>query len=199
MANWQDDELLLRPQLNCRTVFGTLHRRNLDFIQLAEVIGCKASVLAFKPTKTHLVQTVFRRALLTNYNHRCAISGLAIPELLVASHITPWAADEKLRANPTNGIALNALYDKAFDRHLISFDDEFRLVLSDRIKRQENNQMIQEYFFGFEGKVLEMLERFLPDREALKQIERLCTTFYINTKQKFNIKNHGESSVINKV
>lgn len=121
-----------------------------------------------RETKTRLVQTFFRRAVLTNYNHRCAISGLAIPELLVASHITPWAANEKLRANPTNGIALNALYDKAFDRHLISFDDEFRLVLSDRIKKQEKNQMIQEYFLGFEGKVLEMPRRFLPDREALK-------------------------------
>lgn len=121
-----------------------------------------------RETKTRLVQNFFRRAVLTNYNHRCAISGLAIPELLVASHITPWASNEKLRANTTNGIALNALYDKAFGRHLISFDDEFRLVLSDRIKKQENNQMVQEYFFGFEGKVLEMPERFLPDREALK-------------------------------
>ncbi len=122
----------------------------------------------FREVKTRLVQSFFRRTVLESYNYRCAISGLAIPELLVASHIIPWAQDESRRADPTNGIALNALYDKAFDRHLISFDEDFKLVVSEKIKAKAKDKIIQEYFLKFEGKELEMPYRFLPDREALE-------------------------------
>jgi putative restriction endonuclease len=121
-----------------------------------------------RTVKTRRVQAFFRRTVLESYNHRCAISGLSIPELLVASHIIPWSEDESRRADPTNGIALNALYDKAFDRKLISFDENFRLVLSDRIKKQYKDDMVKGYFLEFEGKELEMPYRFLPDSIGLK-------------------------------
>jgi putative restriction endonuclease len=114
------------------------------------------------------VQRFFRQTVLESYNNRCAISGLAIPELLVASHIIPWAEDESRRADPTNGIALNALYDKAFDRHLISFDEDFRLVLSERIKTRVKDEVVKEYFLKVEGKVLEMPYRFYPDISSMK-------------------------------
>ncbi len=125
-------------------------------------------------TKTRLAQNFFRRTVLESYNHRCAISGLAMPELLVASHIIPWAQNETRRADPTNGIALNALYDKAFDRHLISFDENFRLVLSNRIKAQRTDETVQEYFLKLEGKSLEMPYRFIPDKDALLAHKDKC-------------------------
>jgi putative restriction endonuclease len=70
--------------------------------------------------KARRVQSFFRRAVSQSYNNRCAISGLAIPQLLVASHIIPWSEDVSRRAYPTNRIALNALYDTTCDRHLIN-------------------------------------------------------------------------------
>jgi len=121
-----------------------------------------------REVKVRRVQRFFRQTVLESYNNRCAISGLAIPELLVASHIIPWAEDESRRADPTNGIALNALYDKAFDRHLISFDEDFRLVLSERIKARAKDEVVKEYFLKVEGKALEMPYRFLPDKIKLK-------------------------------
>lgn len=121
-----------------------------------------------REVKVRRVQRFFRQTVLESYHYRCAISDLAIPELLVASHIIPWSEDESRRADPTNGIALNALYDKAFDRKLISFDENFRLVLSERIKEQAKDKMVTEYFLKFEGKKLEMPYRFLPDRGALR-------------------------------
>lgn len=127
-------------------------------------------------TKTRLAQNFFRRTVLESYNHRCAISGLAIPELLVVSHIIPWAQDETRRADPTNGIALNALYDKAFDRHLISFDEDFRLVLSNRLKAKWTDETVQEYFLKLEGKSLEMPYRFIPDVEALAVHRDKCVS-----------------------
>lgn len=121
-----------------------------------------------REVKVRRVQRFFRQTVLESYNNRCAISGLAIPELLVASHIIPWSEDESRRADPTNGIALNALYDKAFDRHLISFDADFRLVLSPRIKEMAKDAVIEEYFLVYEGKVLDMPNRFFPDSDALR-------------------------------
>jgi len=121
-----------------------------------------------REVKVRRVQRFFRQTVLESYNNRCAISGLAIPELLVASHIIPWAEDEARRADPTNGIALNALYDRAFDRYLISFDADFRVVLSERIKTRAKDEVVKEYFLKVEGKVLEMPYRFFPDGYALK-------------------------------
>jgi putative restriction endonuclease len=118
--------------------------------------------------KARRVQSFFRRTVLQSYNNRCAISGLAIPELLVASHIIPWSENESRRADPTNGIALNGLYDKAFDRGLITFDTNFRLVLSNAIKAKAKDDVVKEYFIKIEGKELEMPYRFRPDPYAME-------------------------------
>ena len=76
------------------------------------------------------VQSFFRSAVLASYDARCALTGLAVPALLNASHIIPWSADSHRRADPTNGLCLNALHDRAFDRGLITFDAELRVVVS---------------------------------------------------------------------
>ncbi len=76
------------------------------------------------------VQSFFRAAVLTSYASRCAISGLAVRELLVASHIIPWSNSIERRADPTNGLCLNALFDRAFDRGLITIDEDHRVVVS---------------------------------------------------------------------
>lgn len=133
-----------------------------------------------REVKVRRVQRFFRQTVLESYNNRYAISGLAIPELLVASHIIPWADDESRRADPTNGIALNALYDKAFDRHLISFDEDFRLVLSERIKAWTKDEVVKKYFLKIEGSILNMPYRFHPD-VAFINIHRIMMLGNIET------------------
>ncbi len=71
--------------------------------------------------------------ILTSYGAKCAVTGVEEPKLLVASHIMGWSEDAAQRLNPRNGILLNALHDKAFDRHLITFDETNRMVVSDRM------------------------------------------------------------------
>lgn len=68
-----------------------------------------------RQVKTRINQNVFRQIILANYDYKCALSGIDIPELLVASHIIPWSENPKERLNPENGICLSSLYDKAFD------------------------------------------------------------------------------------
>lgn len=47
------------------------------------------------------------------------MSGLAEPRLLIASHIVPWSKDKTNRLNPSNGLCLSAIHDRAFDQGFI--------------------------------------------------------------------------------
>jgi len=121
-----------------------------------------------RTVKSRRLQTFFRNAVLSSYEYRCAVSGMAIPQLLVASHIIPWSKDESRRADPTNGLCLNALYDRAFDRGLITFDEDFRLVVSKNLKTGicPNIQIMN--FVNIEGSRMILPHRFLPDKTALE-------------------------------
>ena len=87
--------------------------------------------------KTRVNQNVFRQMVISNYTGKCAISGIDIPELLVASHIVPWSINEEERLNPENGICFSALYDKAFDKGLIAIDEQYKILLSKNIKKNK--------------------------------------------------------------
>ena len=116
--------------------------------------------------KVRRVQHFFRKAVLQSYNYQCAISGLPMPELLIASHIIPWSENSNRRADPTNGIALHALYDKAFDQGLIAFDDDFKLIISRPLRENKNDEAVNAYFMAREGSKLLFPDRFSPDVEA---------------------------------
>ncbi|MEQ1842647.1 MAG: HNH endonuclease [Verrucomicrobiales bacterium] len=106
-------------------------------------------------------QGFFRRTVLSSYDGACCITGLAVPELLVGSHIVPWAADAGNRTNPRNGLCLNVLHDKAFDRGLIAVDDGNRVLVSSRVRKLGLEQA--RAVLEVEGAGLRMPRRFLPD------------------------------------
>lgn len=122
-----------------------------------------------RTTKERVNQRFFRKLILSTYERRCCLTGVAVPDLLVASHIVPWAEDPKNRLNPRNGLCLNALHDKAFDRGLIGFDDDLRLLLSPRLAEHVDNQTIQSAFTTLEGHPLTPPTRFPPDPAFLQR------------------------------
>ncbi len=107
-------------------------------------------------------QNFFRRAVLSSYRDRCCISGVSDTRLLVASHIVPWSADKANRLNPSNGLCLSAIHDKAFDSHLFTLSDDWRIVLSARLKASKD-AFLHEVFWAIEDKQIELPERFVPD------------------------------------
>ena len=113
------------------------------------------------------VQSFFRAAVITSYQHRCAISGLALPELLVASHIIPWCDSIERRADPTNGLCLNALFDRAFDRGLITIDADLRVVVSNRLGEAVGTAALSCSLLEAKGRRLLVPERFPPAANAL--------------------------------
>lgn len=113
-----------------------------------------------RQVKTRVNQNVFRQIVLANYENRCALTGIDIPELLVASHIIPWAENEKERLNPENGICLSALYDKAFDQGLIGFDDSGKVLFSERLCSNVGKDYYNKYFLPICGKSLAETKKY---------------------------------------
>jgi predicted restriction endonuclease len=124
---------------------------------------------ATRSVSVRMAQNFFRRAVLASYGARCCVSGIELEELLIASHILPWAKYPELRINPRNGLCLSTLHDAAFDRGLITFDDEHRLVVSARLKEQTTNATLRAAFAKYAGKPIQLPEKFAPDEALLSQ------------------------------
>jgi len=77
-------------------------------------------------------QDMFRENLLEYWEGRCAVSGLAVPELLRASHIKPWTdcASDGERLDVFNGLLLAPHLDAAFDRGFITIADDGTVIVS---------------------------------------------------------------------
>ena len=121
-------------------------------------------------TKTRKGQDYFRRMILANYGGRCALTGIDIPQLLLASHIIPWAdkSHKQDRLNPENGICLSALYDKAFDNGLITISpDDYRVVLSSALREYETQEYYDKHFGSIDGKKIAMPQEHRPNRDFL--------------------------------
>ncbi|GAB2904386.1 HNH endonuclease [Uliginosibacterium flavum] len=113
-------------------------------------------------TEQRIKQSFFRRAVLSGYHGRCCMSGVAESRLLIASHIVPWSKDKQNRLNPSNGLCLSAIHDRAFDKGLITLSDDFKVIVSDELKRRDE-AFVQTVFLPLEGHCIELPERFVPD------------------------------------
>lgn len=119
--------------------------------------------------KQRINQQFFRESVLTSYGKTCCITGLSNPELLIASHIKPWkdcTCSEK--TNPKNGLCLNALHDKAFDRGFITISEKYTLIVSDEIKDVYGGETVKNFFTVLKGKSIRLPEKFLPEKTFLE-------------------------------
>lgn len=80
--------------------------------------------------KTRVNHNFFSNTVKLSFNNKCCITGISIQGLLVASHIKPWSKDLKQAANPENGLCLNSLHDKAFDKGLFTVSEDLKVILS---------------------------------------------------------------------
>ena len=123
---------------------------------------------AMRMVKTRVNQNVFRQIVLANYQYRCAITGINIPDLLVASHIIPWAANEKERLNPENGICLSMLYDKAFDKGLIGISPDLVVKVSKSLQSFAKQPFFEFHFGNLNETKLRDAKKYTPKREFLE-------------------------------
>ncbi len=84
-------------------------------------------------------QDTYRKAMLEYWGGACAVTGVAIPEILRASHALPWAEckTDGQRLDVYNGFLLTANLDALFDRLLISFDKAGYCLVSELISEED--------------------------------------------------------------
>jgi putative restriction endonuclease len=121
-------------------------------------------------TKARINQSFFRNAVLATYNNKCCITGVPIPELLIASHIKPWSAsDEKTeRVNPCNGISLNAFHDSAFDQGFITIDKNYIIRTSSEVQKLYKDGAVKDLLLHYENTMIELPQRFIPEQSFLE-------------------------------
>jgi len=151
---------LLRQQLNKDTVEDLKPEGESDVLSPEDFTGETRQVLTAQRIKQHF----FRRAVLSSYRGRCCMSGLTDSRLLIASHIVPWSSDKANRLNPSNGLCLSAIHDRAFDKGLICLADDFTIIISDDLKRC-GDVFVKEVLLPLNGQKIEPPERFAPQPE----------------------------------
>ena len=97
------------------------HRAEIDNLSETE----RESII-----KARIGQGAFRQRLLELWEG-CAVTDVRLPIVLRASHIKPWRfSNNSERLNPYNGLLLLPQYDQLFDKGLISFDEEGKILRS---------------------------------------------------------------------
>lgn len=125
--------------------------------------------------RTRVNQGLFRRMILARYRETCCVTGLALPDLLVAGHIVPWAEAPEERLNPRNGLCLNPLHDRAFERGLMTIDSDFRISIAERV-RDDTSPATADLLLSYDGESLRLPDAFSPDPELLRRHrERFAT------------------------
>jgi putative restriction endonuclease len=99
-------------------------------------------------TKIRINQSVLRKYVLDNYSHQCALCEINKSDLLICSHIKPWAIDAENRLNPCNAICFCVLHDRLFDKGYFSLDENYQIIFSSKADKS-----IRDLLLGLKFKV----------------------------------------------
>jgi predicted restriction endonuclease len=107
-------------------------------------------------------QWMFRQMVLVGFGESCAVCGLPYEELLVASHIVPWAVDASARMSPRNGLCLCGTHDRAFERGILRVMEDYsiRVILP---APNERCPAVRAWLTVHEGKTIRLPHRWRPD------------------------------------
>ncbi len=71
-----------------------------------------------------------------NYGGKCAMCGISDSELLIASHIIPWAEDISKRGILENVMCLCILHDSLFEKGMITITDTYLIEFSEQFMKK---------------------------------------------------------------
>lgn len=118
--------------------------------------------------KQRINQSFFRSAVLSSYNNRCCITNFTCTDLLEACHIIDWSDNVENRLNPSNGICLNVLFHKAYDKNYLGISPDYEVFISDRLfddtAEQENLKL---FFKKYHKTKIQIPDKFLPNKDLL--------------------------------
>jgi putative restriction endonuclease len=129
---------------------------------IVELTEFPEGIDVIRSVKTRVNQDFFRRLVLASYDGKCALTGIDATELLVASHIVPWAEKTDVRTTPQNGICLNVLHDRAFDRGFLTFTDNYEVLYS-----RDLPHVARDVLESIGSRELRLPSKFMPDASLI--------------------------------
>ena len=176
--NW--DELIFESEL----ILAKYQNQNIQdvYFEKEEINKINADILLGKEgfdvhrlVKTRVNQSIFRKIIINNYSNSCAICGLDIEKLLVASHILKWSENYEQRLNPENGICLCSIHDKAFEVGYIGIKEDYKIDISNALSFSKQKDTSIALFKRHDSQQLILPDKFYPNMTFLT--EHYQTTF----------------------
>jgi HNH endonuclease len=118
-------------------------------------------------------QKAFAGAVKANYEYRCAITGVITKDFLVAAHIVPWSEDQSIRLDPSNGICLSLLVDRAFEKGHLLIDDDLTIRID--WARVGDDHALRSQLGPYDGMKLTAPTKGSPQPEYLQRRRALVT------------------------
>ncbi len=112
-------------------------------------------------------QQFFREIVLTAYLNQCCITGISNNSLLEACHISDWAEDVNNRTNPKNGLCMNPLFHRAYDKFLLAITPDFNIIISEQMLSGAKDNSFYSYLREIHGRSILLPEKFSPDKDLL--------------------------------
>lgn len=112
-------------------------------------------------------QKAFADNVKKNYEGRCALSGVKTPTFLIASHIVPWSVDQTIRLDPSNGICLSVLIDRAFEKGVIVIQDDGTVTVD--FERIGDDTELRKQLEGYNGVKLSKPKAHPPKADYLQR------------------------------
>lgn len=112
--------------------------------ELAELVPAAAqNTEMLRIVRQRVGQQAYRKAMMDYWGGACAVTGIALPQALRASHAKPWAecTTDAERLDVYNGFLLNANLDALFDSFLISFSEEGGVLVSEHIAQPDRERL----------------------------------------------------------
>lgn len=167
-TNWY--EMIYESEI----LLAKLQKKNIEDIHNEETVTIDKDILFGKIgldkqaiTKIRVNQSVFRKVIINNYFNSCAICGLNIPDLLIASHILKWSQNKLERLNPTNGICLCGSHDKAFENGYLGIDSTYKILISSRLELIKDKETYTALFQRHENKSIHLPDKYYPNLDFL--------------------------------
>ena len=137
------------------------HTSGIDLADLPEGTERLAAI------KQRVNQTFFRNTVLSSYENKCCISAIGNPLLLEACHIIDWSADVENRTNPENGLCLNSLFHRAYDKFLLAITPDYHIVISEKFISDAGDGLFKQYLIDINGSSINLPSRFYPRKDFL--------------------------------
>lgn len=137
-----------------------IHHRNYEVTDSHATVKTRGSA-----------QRAFAEVVKKNYEFKCAVTGIETKEFLIAAHIVPWSADSRIRLDPSNGICLSALIDRAFEYGYLLIDED--LTIRVNFEKVGRDNALLSYLTPYNGKKLSTPHKFHPNPEYLQRRKAL--------------------------